>query len=186
MLEEGNYLILYKGDGSIQIHGGTKIQPRNYQGAKSTLERRGHLLISRNKKETITIVIHKVIDLTYLGFWSEAEIDIQRTEQELVHKIFVNWSDYIDGDFEIIEKEHPTKHGPADLVGLGEEIIAVVEVKRRKATISDCAQLRRYVEAFEASNVMGYLAAPRIGDNAAKYLDEQGYKWIRVDFDAIR
>jgi hypothetical protein len=185
VLEEGNYLILYKGDGSIQIHGGTKIQPRNYQGAKSTLEQRGHLLICRNKKETITIVVHKVIEVTYLRFWSEAEIDIQRTEQELVHKIFTNWGDYIDGEFEIIEKEYPTKYGPVDLVGFGEEIIAVVEVKRRKATISDCTQLRKYVEAFEASNVMGYLAAPQIGDNAAKWLDEHGYKWIRVTFDSV-
>jgi RecB family endonuclease NucS len=185
VLEEGNYLILYKGDGSLQIHGSTKIQPRNYQGAKSILEQRGHLLISRNRKETITIIIHKVINITYLQFWSEAEISIKRTEQELVQKIFDNWGDYIDGEFEVIEKEYPTKYGPVDLIGLGKEIVAIVEVKRRKATVSDCTQLRRYIEAVEAPHVTGYLAAPQIGDNAAKYLEEHGCGWIRVEFDII-
>ena len=186
ILEEGNYLVISKGDGSIQIHGGTNIQPRNYQGAKSKLELRGHLLISRNKKETITIAISKIINITYLGYWSEAEINIKRTEQELVDKLFRNWGNYIDGEFETIEKEYPTEYGPVDLVGIETNMTYhVVEAKRRRGTVADCTQLKRYLEALanHTGLVKGYLAAPQIGDNAAKYLEKHGYKWLRVEFD---
>lgn len=184
VLEEGNYLIIAKGDGSIQIHGGSNVQPRNYQGAKSTLEQREHLIISRNKKETITIAVNEIINIIYLKHWSEAEIDIKRTEQELVHKLFINWSDYIDGEFEIIQKEYLTKYGPVDLVGIETDLTYhVVEMKRKRGTLKDATQLKRYLEAFEPSRTIGYLASPQIGDNAIEYLEKHGCKWLQIDFD---
>tara|TARA_R110000868_G_scaffold45841_9_gene151831 strand:- start:68 stop:703 length:636 start_codon:yes stop_codon:yes gene_type:complete len=186
ILEEGNYLIISKGDGSIQIHGGTNIQPRNYQGAKSKLELRGHLLISRNKKEMITIVISNIINITYLRYWSQTEINIKRTEQELVNKLFDNWGNYIDGEFETIEREYPTEYGPVDLVGIEtNRTYHVIEAKRRRGTVANCTQLKRYLEAITTSTnlVKGYLASPQISDNAAKYLEKHGCKWLQIDFD---
>jgi len=186
ILETGNYLIIYKNDGSLLIHSGLKIQPRNYQGAKSTLEQRGNLLISRNKKETITVTIDSVISITYFEEWSEASIDIRRTEQELVNKLASNLGSYIGGEFETIEKEYLTDYGPVDLVGIradGSKV--VIEVKRRKATIRCCTQLLRYLEALKVPFDQGYLAAPQIGEKASKYLVKHGCKWIRVEFDSV-
>lgn len=184
ILESGNYLIIYKDDGSIQIHGANKIQPRNYQGAKSALEVDNNHIISRNKKETITININEIIDLTYLDDWSMSEVNICKTEQELVHKLFTNWDNYIDGEFQVIQKEFPTKYGPIDIAGYDSDgILHMVECKRGKVTIANCTQLLRYIEAMGHDNVVGYIAAPTIGDNAKKYLEEHGCRWISIDFD---
>lgn len=183
ILERGNYLIIYKDDGSIQIHGGNKIQPRNYQGAKSTIKLDGNILTSSNKKETIIINIYKIINISYLDNWSCNEINIRKTEKELANKIFINWCDYIDGDFEIIEREYKTDVGDIDLIGWAADLtIHVVEVKRKKASLSDCTQLLRYIEAI-GGNSIGYLASPEIGENALRYLNKHDLKWLYVDFD---
>jgi RecB family endonuclease NucS len=180
-LELGNYLIIHKGDGSLQIHGNSKIQPRNYQGAKSTLVQRGNLLISKCRGEIITIIIHKVIDYTPLRYWSESEIEISRTEHELVLKLFMDWPDYFDATCHSIEMEVETTYGKVDLLGTEfDGMKHVIEVKRRKASVPDVTQLKRYVECFEKA--VGYLAAPDIGEKALKYLGECGFSYIEVNF----
>lgn len=50
-LETGNYLIIRKADGSIQIQAANKTTPRNYQSSGAVIEQRGHILISRRKKK---------------------------------------------------------------------------------------------------------------------------------------
>ena len=61
-LERGNYLIIYKPDGSLLIHGSSKSTPRNYQSVGSKvdlqLERESEFgqhgtLVSQNNNETI-------------------------------------------------------------------------------------------------------------------------------------
>lgn len=188
LLGPGNFLLLRKNDGSVSVHGGVNIPPRNYMGGGTKMHMNvtaGSGTISfKRKKEIIWIEITKIHFMEKMEDWSTDEVRLRKTEKELVHKIFTDWGDYIDGEFDIIEKEYPTKYGPVDLIGFGEEV-AVIEVKRRKATVSDCTQLRRYVEAFEPASVRGYLASPEIGDNAVKYLEKHGYEWILVEFDEI-
>lgn len=182
-LEVGNYLIIHKDDGSLQIHNSRKITPSNYQGSKSSLKQRGHLLISKSKKETITIIIHQIISLTYLKYWSDAEIIITRTEQDLVDKLFYDWP--IEGEFMHIFQEYQTELGNIDLLGVTFDMVFhVIEVKRVKASISHVTQLNRYVEILaEHYDTEGYLASPEIGERAMTYLEKCGYNWIQVGFD---
>lgn len=49
-LANGRYLIIYKQDGSLLIHGGDLCKPRNYQGPGSILSYIDSKLISTNKK----------------------------------------------------------------------------------------------------------------------------------------
>ena len=184
-LELGNYLIIQKQDKSIQIHGSSKIPPKNYQGPGSSTTSIGNIIISKNKKETITIIIHKVISYTKLNYWSDNKLSINRTEKELVDKLIHNWSKYFGFDCKSIETEAETKYGKIDILGTDfDNHKHIVEVKRKKINISNCTQAKRYVEALkEDYTVCGYLAAPSINDNALKYLDRHGFKFICVNWD---
>lgn len=182
VLENGNYLIIYKYDGSVQIHGATKIQPRNYQSSGSSIQLNGNILTFRNKKENIFVTINEIMFVNYLKDISDTEVKLTKTESDLVDKLFNNLSDYIDRNFIIVEREYQTEYGPIDLIGFtddGEK--HAVEVKRGKATIADCTQLKRYVEAL-GDDVFGYLASPDICKNAVAYLDKNRIRWIKVDF----
>jgi RecB family endonuclease NucS len=184
-LEIGNYLIIHKIDGSIQIQAGNKTVPRNYQGAGATLEMRGHILISKRKKETITIIIHKLYNLNYLFNWSYAEVAIIRTEKELVNKLFYHWTDYIDGDFTMVRTEFITPLGPVDLAGVETDgHHHLVEVKRTTVTIQNISQLNRYVTAIRGvgKNASGYIASPEIGCRAREYCESLGFNYIRLEF----
>ena len=181
-LPDGKYLIIYKQDGSLQIHGANKITPRNYQGAKSTLQYNDDLLISTNKKEMITIKINSIIHLAELKDWSLQEIQISKTEKDLVDKLCMNIDKYLDKHVKDVTLEYKTNHGPVDIVAIdGQNIKNVIEVKRRKATIKDGTQLRKYLECIENSN--GYVAAPDISDKALKYLEQHKCRFIKVTFD---
>lgn len=193
-LERGNYLIIYKPDGSLLIHGSSKSTPRNYQSVGSRvdlhLERNSDFgqhgtLVSRNNNEIITINIHNVIFIECLREWSDHDIIISKTEKELSDKLVINWSRYIKGDFVNIIREFKTPLGPVDVVGIeANNTHHVVEVKRRRASISGCTQLKRYVDSLsEQVPVLGYLASPSISATAAKYLEKLNFTWIEIGFD---
>ena len=184
-LEIGNYLIIHKADGALLIEADTKTTPRNYQGPGAVLSRRGHVLVSTRKKETITIVIHKLHNIFYPAYWSSAEIIITRTEKDLVNKLIANWSDYISGDFVLIQTEFPTLLGPVDIVGVDTEgTHHVVEVKRKNITVPHVGQLSRYISAIydTGETVIGYIAAPNIGKRASAYCESSGFNYIKIDF----
>jgi len=180
ILENGNYLILYKNDKSLVIHGGDKITPRNYQGKNSNLLVEGDYLISTNKSETIKIKVIHVLNYFRLANWSNNDTIMTKTEKELVNKIYENWYCYVGVKCEEVYKEYMTEHGPVDLLGINNNKYHIIEVKRRKCNLKDATQLRKYLECFE--NKLGYLAGPDISEKALKYLDKHGCKFISVDF----
>jgi len=154
-LPRGNYLILIKEDNSVSIHASTKIAPRNCQQAGSEIIRNGNKLIFRNRGETITIIINKIHFTERPKDWSKEEITITKTEKELVDKLFYNWCDYFDGDFEFIYTEYGTELGSIDLLGIRSDLVYyVVEVKRRRCTINSVSQVKRYVDAQKSKEKM--------------------------------
>ncbi len=184
-LARGNYLIIYKKDGSVSIHAAIMLSPRNYISSGSKFSISNNDLIFTRKKETVTISIFNIISITYLDNWSEDQIVICRTERELAEKIFNNWHDYFDGSFEVIYLEYQTDLGPIDLLGQSLTDDVIVEVKRKTATLKDVTQLKRYLEALEGNgrHIKGFLAAPAISKNAAKYLKKHQLEFVVVDFD---
>lgn len=184
-LQRGNYLVVYKADRSVSIHGSTIVMPRNYMGSGSKLTVEGNQIIFSRKGETVCIKVHHIHFLNYLENWSESKIVICRTERELALKIFENWCDYFDDEFEIVELEHPTDLGPIDIAGFTTSTDYIVEVKRKRASLKDVTQLRRYIEALEHRGrpCRAFLAAPEIAKNARKYLEKHGLHFLEVDFD---
>lgn len=184
-LAAGRYLVVYKPDGSVMIHGADSLVPRNYMGSNCKLMIEDNRLIFIRKTEKIIITIAEILSIEYLTDWSTAKTQICRTENELVQKLFDNWHDYFDDDFWLIEQQFPTELGPIDLLGRTETTDFVVEIKRKTATIKDVSQLKRYVEALEHTTrvVKGYLAAPAISQKAAKYLTKHGLLYLEIGFD---
>lgn len=184
-LQRGNYLIVYKPDRSLSIHGATLIQPRNYL-ASGTFIQCQNTLTFRCKQEQIEIIVSNFISFTPLTDWSDHKITICRTEKELALKIFNNWDDYFeDSDVELLHYEYPTPLGPIDVLGQSTSTDYIIEVKRKTASLKDVTQLRRYVEAMETPNrlIRGFIAAPKISKNADKYLEKHGLEYLYVDFD---
>lgn len=184
-LARGNYLVVYKRDRSVSIHNSMTVMPSNYIGAGSKLKKGNNQIIFSRKGETVRIEIHHVHFLNRLDDWSEFKIAICRTEKELARKIFDNWGDYFDGDFEVVEMEFGTDLGPIDIAGFTRESEYLVEVKRRSIMVKDVTQLRRYMEARSETGkiVHGFIAAPTIGKRALLYLRKHGLSFLQVDFD---
>jgi endonuclease len=188
-LERGNYLIIYKPDGSVSIHGADLVMPRNYISSNGKLEVDvvNNRLIFTKKKESVTINLVAIHSVSYLDDWSSHKIVISRTEKELAKKIFDNWFRLFDDVFYDVVMEYPTPLGPIDIAGFTSSTDYIVEVKRRKASLKDVTQLRRYVEALEGRGKLckAYLAAPSIAKGALSYLEKHELNFLQVDFDIV-
>ncbi len=121
--------------------------------------------------------------------WSTAQISICRTEKELSNRIYNNWNKYFPGEFTLIQQEFRTGVGSIDVIGISDKSeYYIVEVKRRKVSIKDITQLKRYADFLSESGKIthGYLAAPGISTNAATYLERNNFQLIEIGFtDAI-
>lgn len=185
ILDRGRYLIIYKSDNSISIHGSDFISPRNYLSNAKLISSSNGVFVFVCKKEKIIITIYKIESIMSLGQLSDFKPKMQRTEQELVDKIFNNWNLYIK-DSKVIEihKEYQTELGPIDLFGVADKTSYIIEVKRRSITVNDVRQLMKYIEAIQNRDcvVIGYVAGPKISKNADKYLKTHQLNFIEVDF----
>lgn len=186
VLQTGVYLILHKADGSFQIHGQNLIKPLNYQGPKSVLTYHNNRLICLNKTEKLVVELDEIISYSPLNL-SSHQIEIRRTERELVQKILQNWEQYFGKEFETIQTEFKVSDGTADIAGFSSSgDCIIIEVKRRKATVRDATQLQLYVESVESLyKVKGVLAAPQIAEKARTYLQNRGdrYSCLEIGFD---
>lgn len=186
VLERGHYLIIYKGDYSLSIHGSDKIVPRNYQGPGAKLTISGNKITSKRKSEVIEIEIFNILwEQQTLG-WSNDQIKITRTEKDLVNKIITNPEKYFGVAGLKVMPEYQTDVGPIDIVAMNESDIFVVEVKRKRITLNNCTQLRKYIDAWPESEtrvVHPCMAGPSINPKAEKYCSDRGFHYIHVDFD---
>lgn len=180
-LERGKYAILIKSDGSFQVHGGSLIAPLNYQPAKSTIEYDGERLICKRKSEVINVSIHSLLHLYEMDLLDDKNIKIIRTEADLVKKLASTVHDFVPNVKSVV-LEHQTEHGPIDLLAMDDDgKHHIMEVKRRKASITACTQLKRYAECF--SDPILYLVAPDITRKAAEYCSANSIIFKKLGFD---
>lgn len=189
----GNYLILYKPDGSLAIHDSHSIKPINYQtnGTELTFVENPNThkrcilqIVAKNKKETLVISVYVIHHDLALDDWSKGEIEISRTEHQLRDYIAANTHKWFKFKPQLVETEYPTPYGNVDVyIKEQSRIIHLVEVKRHKINMAACGQLARYANYFKKSNkVIQYLAAPTISKNAQAYADKHKQIWLQVDF----
>lgn len=182
VLDNGNYLIIYKSDGSLLIHAGTKVYARNYQQSGSKLTYNDNKIVATRKSETITIFLDSIHYQENLEDWSQLETKLVNRESDLVDKLEGNLTKYINIDAVEVKREFSTPMGKVDLYAVDSSGLKhVIEVKRVKATKSHCNQLRKYLDCIE--NSVGYIASPSIGKSTVEHMDKKGYNWIKIDFD---
>ncbi len=178
---DGNYLLLKKSDGCIQIHGATKTNPLNYMASGTTLRFDANKIICKRKSEVVEITINEIINLMYFDL-SDNSIQLIKSEAHLVDKLCNNISTYLNINSEYtITREYKTKYGPIDVLVQAGGITYVIEAKRKKITISACIQVRKYGEEFEQPIL--YVAGPAIGKPASEYAKKHGIGYININFD---
>ena len=188
-LQTGNYLIIHKLDGAFMIHGPTHAPPLNYQKHGARLYRRptGGVLISRSKRETVTVQIYRIAWLQKLELWSDRRIEITRTERELVDKLHTNLLQYIPNiTFREIKREAMTTAGPIDLLAVGsDDTYHVFEAKRATISVNSVAQVKKYILALSEAghNCIGYVVAPNISTKALKYAEKYDIGYIQISHD---
>lgn len=178
-LSIGNYLLVYKPDRSLSIHGGDKIGPRNYLGSGSRLTFVDNVITATKKKETVRIIIHQIHWLEPVHHWSISNIRITRTEQELVQKIVADPSEYLGFTPDSIVTEYRTSVGPIDIMAIKGSVTYPIEVKRKLISINNCVQLRKYLDVIEGEKI-GYVAGPGITDRAKAYCEKHGLRYFYV------
>ena len=185
-LDQGNYLIIHKSDGTLLIHGSTLIKPRNYQPPKSILKKQENKLISNSKKEQIIIEIDKIINYTEHQDWSNNKISLTGSESDLRDKLVEEINQFIPNLSEI-QIEFLTPVGSIDILGIDDQkIYHIIEVKRAKSSLAACSQLNRYVNYFKSidNHTIGYLASPEISKNALELIkNSKDRNWLKYDFN---
>ena len=183
-LEFGNYLIIYKKDGTLLVHGALLSKPLNYQSPGAELFFLPRRILSKRKNERIEIVFKKIHFHRELPDWSEFPIKMTKTEEELKQKFIRNAGRYFKNIFKI-EEEFKTPIGSIDVLIITEdEVHHVIEVKRKKANIAACSQLLRYVNYFLDRNkrCQGYLVGPAVSKTVPGYLRKNDLEYIKLDF----
>lgn len=188
-LQRGKYLVIWKADGSFQIHGGDLISPLNYQasGAVVTYVRPSGpvpgMVRAVRKNEVIEVTVYQTFLEYEAGELDVHKIKIIRTEDELVEKLKSNIGSYVPNCVSVV-RESPSSHGPIDLLAKDDGgLYHLFEVKRKKATLSACTQVLRYGELFKEAGVKLYVVSPSITKGALKYCDKASITWVELDFD---
>jgi len=179
-LKEGDYIIIKKPDGTILIHGASKQTPLNFQCAGANISINKNELISERRREKLTIKIIKIHHYYLINEWSNNEIEIRMTENDLRNHIKENLEELLKEKIIKIEEEYPTKFGPIDLLAIDvNNVYHVIEIKRKKASISACSQVDRYLSCIN-ENKKGWIMSPSISKNALNYLNEKNINWLEV------
>ena len=188
ILEKGKYVIIRKADGTILIHSSKSCKPLNYQPPGSIITIEDNKLIFTRKKEIIEIIIYEKIMYFEINDWSDNQISITMTEADLKRWVIRNIGALLNltqaqQPIEILD-EFLTDVGPVDVLVIDNNgYHYVVELKRDKAVIAACSQLRRYVDYFRGigKHTNGYLMSPAISKGADRYLKSNGLTWMKVN-----
>jgi len=190
LLPVGNYLIIYKKDGSIIIHANNKVPPRNYQGKKTVLDVKDNTIIATNGNETLEIIVWRILSVIDPVDWGDEKLQLKKTERELCNILINNTVQYFGKDFNFKQTEYATEAGPIDIVLADKPLvdnpseIVIVEVKRHVVDINTISQLQKYQVALLEQGLIAscYVAAPTIRKSAIKQCVKIGYKYCKVDF----
>jgi len=187
--EAGDYLVIVKQDGSVQVHGHRSVKPVNWQPQTDDIFvgiEDGVAVMRAERFQPSEMVrvaflgpaLAQAVELRESGMFvlmgSEAEM-----QQALARH-----PEVIEPGLEVLDRELPTDVGGIDLFARDVEgRLVVVELKRSKATQEAVHQLRRYVDSVRrvsGEEVRGILAAPAVTAPALNQLGSQGLEFREV------
>lgn len=188
--DAGDYLLILKPDGSLQVHAPRGIKPLNWQPRTDDLsvemdDGRAVLMAERaSPRELVRVTFLETAMAVAFAPREEGGFLLQGSEAEM-QRALARDPEVIEEGLELLEVELPVGVGGIDLYArdaLGR--LVVVELKRGKATHEAVHQLQRYVErvreATGADVVRGILAAPEVTAPARARLHDLGLEFREV------
>jgi len=189
MAEAGNYLVLVKCDGSLQVHGPRGVKPVNWQPRTddlTALVEDGRVVLTgtrRSPDEMVRVAILEPAFAAALDLKDEARFVLTGTEAQMQTALARN-PHLIEAGLTVLDRELLVNVGGIDLYARDTQgRFVIVELKRGKATHDAVHQLSRYVDAVRPQvpgAVRGVLAAPDITGRARAYLESLGLEFVEV------
>ncbi len=187
--DAGDFLVLVKHDGSLQVQGATGIKPINWQPVSDhvqlDLEDGRAVLVSErfNPAEVVRIVFLEPALALALTLREVGGFVLMGSEAEM-QQALARDPQLIEKGLTLLDIELPTEVGGIDLYARDRDgRLVVVELKRGKATQEAVHQLMRYVERVRelvGEGVRGILAAPDISKPALERLQELALEFREV------
>jgi len=188
MAEAGQYLVMVKGDGSLQVHGPKGVKPMNWQPKTDSLQvtvERGYCVLRARRRKpdelvTITMLLPSLAQAIRL---QEAAFALSGSEAQM-QEALARHPDLIEPGLTVLNRELLTAAGGIDLYARDREgRYVVVELKRGRATQDAVSQLARYVDAAQRLTggvVRGILAAPEMTGPARLELERRVLEFVQV------
>lgn len=187
--EAGEYLVMVKADGSLQVHSARGIKPLNWQpqvdDVRITEEDGAAVLwaerMSPSEMVRIAFLAPSLAQALELG--EKDGFVLMGTEAQMQQALAAN-PGLIEDGLELLDRELPTDVGGIDLYArdaAGRYV--VVELKRGKASHEAVHQLSRYVERVRElvdGEVRGILAAPEATAPALAQLERLALEFREV------
>lgn len=188
--EAGEYVVMLKADGSVQVQGPRGVKPVNWQPHTDrvdvTLVDGVAVLVAERftPAEFVRVAFQRPALAVALELGDNGNFVLMGTEAEMQRALARDPS-VIEPGLTVLEMELPTDVGGIDL--LARDVsgrLVVVELKRGKATHEAVHQLSRYVESVRAmvghAEVRGVLAAPAVTAPALNRLGALGLEFREV------
>lgn len=184
----GDRLVVCKPDGTLLVHRPSGADPVNWQPPGSTFtiesEPEETVLVARrsNPEEIVRTYLPTIYQVTSYDADDTAPLQLSGTELDM-HEYLLEHPDEIETDLRIIEHERDSPFGTIDLYAMDADgRPVVIEVKRRRATLSHVDQLRRYMEEYRETNpaARGILVAPTASDKVKRTLREHNLEFTAV------
>jgi endonuclease len=191
LTESGEYVVMLKPDGSLQVHGARGVKPINWQPKTDDLrvsrdeDDRVMLLAERfNPNELVQITFDRPTLAFALELRDEKVFQLHGSEAQM-HEALKRDLSSLEPGLTLLEHELPVGVGDVDIYARDAAgNLTVIEVKRSKANQEGVHQLHRYVTAVRAAlpplfapHVRGILAAPDISKPARKQLEALGLEF---------
>jgi len=182
---------MVKADGCVAIHSdGGAYKPLNWMNAPNRLVIDDDTwVVSNAKGETLTITLHEVLSDVSEELGVDPGLQKDGVEAHLQELLAATPAAIEDG-LTLVRREYPTAIGPIDLVcrdGSGQ--VVAIEVKRC-GEIDGVEQLARYIERLHLDSslgqVRGMFVAQVVKPQARVLAESRGFRWVEVDYDALR
>ena len=187
--DAGDYVVMLKADGSVQVHGYKGVKPVNWQPRTDDVwvgldDGQAVLVAERRSPEEMVRVVFLEPALAQALHLREGSGFVLRGSEAEMQRALAYDPSVIEAGLTVLDRELPIDVGGIDLFARDAYgRLVVVELKRAKGTQEAVHQLARYVESvrrFTGEEVRGVLAAPAVTKPALAQLAAAGLEFVEV------
>jgi endonuclease len=189
MADAGDFVVMVKADGSLQVHDARGVKPVNWQPQADVIrvaleEGQAVLTVERARPEELVRVVFLETALAQALELREGTGFVLMGSEAEMQRALARAPELIEPGLTVLDVELPTDVGGIDLFARDADgSLLVVELKRAKATQEAVHQLSRYVERVRqltGEGVRGVIAAPAVTKPALAVLARLGLEFREV------